>query len=319
MTGRAPGRPAIRSPTSACWRPPAAADGAPGVRPIVLRDVGPQGIGLLISGTSPKWEPLSSGRYELLLLWLTIRRQYRVRGTLAPMPDALVETYWNQKVHESRLLDVYYATYGAAVERRPVARAVPRGDRRLAPAVSHARGGSPAGPAPRGLPRSRSDRGVAGISGPSPRPPPLHPGGGRMAGGDAGPLALRSVRELAGPVLSRHPSRRGSALSRPHAERSKSDRLAVLHCGGPRGVAAFLLPGHPDLVVTATRRRAHGSDRARPPRDGRPGACIIQRSSGSKSGRARRVRRTSATDCPSPIRPPPLSVGIPRLLSRGDR
>ena len=89
------------------------ADGAPGVRPIVLRDVGPQGIGLLISSTSPKWEPLSSGRYELLLLWLAIRRQYRVRGALAPMPDALVETYWNQKVHESRLLDVYYAVYGA--------------------------------------------------------------------------------------------------------------------------------------------------------------------------------------------------------------
>jgi pyridoxamine 5'-phosphate oxidase len=85
----------------------------PGVRPIVLRDVGPQGIGLLISRTSPKWEPLSSGRYELLLLWLTIRRQYRVRGAVAPMPDALVETYWNQKVHASRLLDLYYATYGA--------------------------------------------------------------------------------------------------------------------------------------------------------------------------------------------------------------
>lgn len=86
---------------------------APGVRPIVLRDIGPQGIGLLISRTSPKWEPLSSGRYELLLLWLTIRRQYRVRGQIAPMPEDLVERYWNQKVHESRLLDVYYATYGA--------------------------------------------------------------------------------------------------------------------------------------------------------------------------------------------------------------
>ena len=86
---------------------------APGVRPIVLRDIGPQGIGLLISGTSPKWEPLSSGRYELLLLWLTIRRQYRVRGTIDAMPDATLETYWNQKVHASRLLDVYYGTYGA--------------------------------------------------------------------------------------------------------------------------------------------------------------------------------------------------------------
>jgi pyridoxamine 5'-phosphate oxidase len=87
--------------------------GAPGVRPIVLRDVGPQGIGLLVSQTSPKWAPLSSGRYELLLLWLTIRRQYRVRGRVAPMPDSLVQTYWDQKVHESRLLDLYYATYGA--------------------------------------------------------------------------------------------------------------------------------------------------------------------------------------------------------------
>lgn len=84
---------------------------APGVRPIVLRDVGPQGIGLLISQTSPKWEPLASGRAEVLLLWLTIRRQYRVRGAIRPMPEALVETYWNQKVHASRLLDAYYATY----------------------------------------------------------------------------------------------------------------------------------------------------------------------------------------------------------------
>jgi len=118
---------------------------APGVRPIVLRDVGPPGIGLLISRTSPKWEPLSSGRYELLLLWLTIRRQYRVRGTIARMPEDLVETYWSQKAHASRLLDVYYATYGAqssavpsrerflegieALSRRyPTAEAVPRPD-----------------------------------------------------------------------------------------------------------------------------------------------------------------------------------------------
>jgi pyridoxamine 5'-phosphate oxidase len=88
-------------------------DGAPGLRPIVLRDTGPQGIGLLISQTSPKWEPLASGRCELLLLWLTIRRQYRVRGAIAPMPEAMVERYWNQKVLESRLLDLYYAAYSA--------------------------------------------------------------------------------------------------------------------------------------------------------------------------------------------------------------
>ena len=86
--------------------------GQPGVRPIVLRDIGPAGIGLLISQASPKWAPLSAGRYELLLVWLTIRRQFRVRGGVTPMPEALVEKYWSQKVHESRLLDRYYATYG---------------------------------------------------------------------------------------------------------------------------------------------------------------------------------------------------------------
>jgi pyridoxamine 5'-phosphate oxidase len=86
--------------------------GQPGVRPIVLRDVGPAGIGLLISEASPKWTPLAAGRYELLLLWLTIRRQYRVRGGVTPMPESLVQTYWAQKVHESRLLDLYYATHG---------------------------------------------------------------------------------------------------------------------------------------------------------------------------------------------------------------
>lgn len=83
-------------------------EAAPGVRALVLRDMGPQGVGLLVSATSPKWEPLRSGRYECLLLWMTIHRQYRIRGGLAPMPEPRVDGYWVQKVHESRLLDLYY-------------------------------------------------------------------------------------------------------------------------------------------------------------------------------------------------------------------
>jgi pyridoxamine 5'-phosphate oxidase len=82
--------------------------GHPAVRPIVLRDVGPQGVGLLVSATSPKWAPLERGRYECLLVWLTIRRQFRIRGGLQPMPEARLQQYWGQKVHESRLLDLYY-------------------------------------------------------------------------------------------------------------------------------------------------------------------------------------------------------------------
>src|SRR4029453_2803425 len=162
---------------------------APGVRPIVLRDVGPQGIGLLISRTSPKWEPLSSGRYELLLLWLTIRRQYRVRGGIAPMPEAMVETYWNQKVHESRLLDLYYATYGAQPTTVP------------SPARSHAGGRAAAGAPAGGVPHPRADRGVARISGPAPRPPTLPPGGGGVARGNAGAVAVGACLSPTSPML----------------------------------------------------------------------------------------------------------------------
>jgi pyridoxamine 5'-phosphate oxidase len=99
---------------------------APGVRPLTLRDVGPQGLGLLISTTSPKWGPVQSGRYECLLLWTSIRRQYRVRGTVCPMPAARLDEYWRKKVHESRLLDLYYVIHGAqssAVDSRDAFRA----------------------------------------------------------------------------------------------------------------------------------------------------------------------------------------------------
>ncbi len=82
--------------------------GLPGVRTLVLRDVGPQGVGLLVSASSAKWEPLVAGRYECLLVWLTIRRQYRIRGGLSPMPPDRVAAYWGQKIHESRLLNLYY-------------------------------------------------------------------------------------------------------------------------------------------------------------------------------------------------------------------
>ncbi len=82
--------------------------GTVGVRPIVLRDVGPQGVGLLLTELSPKWGPLAAGRAECLLFWPSVRRQYRMRGPLVPMPEERVDGYWSQKVHESRLLDVYY-------------------------------------------------------------------------------------------------------------------------------------------------------------------------------------------------------------------
>jgi pyridoxamine 5'-phosphate oxidase len=103
--------------TDVCVLATTGRESAPGVRPLVLRDVGPAGLGLLVSATSPKWDPIRSGRYECLLLWTSIRRQYRVRGGLAPMPEALVERHWRLKVHESQLLDLYYERFQAQSSR----------------------------------------------------------------------------------------------------------------------------------------------------------------------------------------------------------
>jgi pyridoxamine 5'-phosphate oxidase len=97
--------------TDLCILATAGATGPVGVRTVVLRDTGPAGVGLLISSTSPKWAPLAEGRAECLLVWLKIRRQYRLSGPLAPMPEPLVARYWGQKVHESRLLDLYYSRW----------------------------------------------------------------------------------------------------------------------------------------------------------------------------------------------------------------
>ncbi len=94
--------------TDLCVLATADGAGAAAVRTLVLRDVGPDGVGLLVSARSPKWAPLEAGRYECLLVWLAIRRQYRIRGRLAAMADARLEGYWRQKVYESRLLDLYY-------------------------------------------------------------------------------------------------------------------------------------------------------------------------------------------------------------------
>jgi pyridoxamine 5'-phosphate oxidase len=93
--------------------------GPPALRTLVLRDVGPQGVGLLVSSRSPKWGPLEAGRYECLLVWLAIRRQYRIRGRLAPMPAGRLGDYWRQKGHASQLLDHYYES--EAPQSSPVA------------------------------------------------------------------------------------------------------------------------------------------------------------------------------------------------------
>lgn len=86
--------------------------GRPEVRAVSLRDVGPQGFGLLLNIHSPKWQQIEQhGQCSLLILWSTVRRQYRVYGALQPMEPQRLLHYWQRKTHGSRLLEYYYSAF----------------------------------------------------------------------------------------------------------------------------------------------------------------------------------------------------------------
>jgi pyridoxamine 5'-phosphate oxidase len=87
------------------------ADGTPDARAVSLRDIDDRGFGLLLNSLSPKWRQLSAGGCSLLLLWMTVRRQYRVYGRLAPMEPERLRQYWDQKARGSKLLEHYYEQY----------------------------------------------------------------------------------------------------------------------------------------------------------------------------------------------------------------
>jgi pyridoxamine 5'-phosphate oxidase len=92
-----------------CFLATADAGGQPSLRALSLRHVEPTGVGILISGHSPKAADLdATGRCELLILWKSIARQYRLRGRLEPMSDERRAEYWALKAHSSKLLEHYY-------------------------------------------------------------------------------------------------------------------------------------------------------------------------------------------------------------------
>lgn len=81
-------------------------------RALTLRDVGDRGVGVLINRTSPKWRQLIRTETATILIhWPSVRRQYRVWGTVAPMDAGRVDAYWRRKSHGSKLLEHYYTAY----------------------------------------------------------------------------------------------------------------------------------------------------------------------------------------------------------------
>ncbi len=95
-----------------CFLATVTIDDHPTVRAISLRDIGPEGFDILITSAGLKWQQIQSPEgYELLILWPRVRRQYRVRGGIAPLPEEKMEKYWQRKNHGSRLLELYYPTF----------------------------------------------------------------------------------------------------------------------------------------------------------------------------------------------------------------
>lgn len=95
------------------------ADGRPDARAVSLRDIDERGFGLLLGTLSPKWRQLEAGGGSLLMLWTTVRRQYRVQGHLAPMEPARLRQHWDRKTHSSKLLEHFYGEYRAQSEAIP--------------------------------------------------------------------------------------------------------------------------------------------------------------------------------------------------------
>jgi pyridoxamine 5'-phosphate oxidase len=81
-------------------------------RALTLRDVSERGVGVMVNRTSPKWRQLSQTETATVLIhWPSVRRQYRIWGTVAPMEPERVVAYWRRKSHGSKLLEHYYTEF----------------------------------------------------------------------------------------------------------------------------------------------------------------------------------------------------------------
>jgi len=88
------------------------AEGLPSARMVVMRGLSRQGIEVMVSALSPKVRDLeATGRYQLLLYWRSVQRQFRLRGSYRVLSAPAREPIWARKRHESKLLDHYYERF----------------------------------------------------------------------------------------------------------------------------------------------------------------------------------------------------------------
>lgn len=78
--------------------------GLPNVRMVLLKDAAPDGFVFYTNYESAKGRELTaSGKAALLFHWKSLRRQVRVRGTVAPVSDAEADAYFASRARTSRI------------------------------------------------------------------------------------------------------------------------------------------------------------------------------------------------------------------------
>lgn len=92
-----------------CFLATADQEGRPNVRTLVLREINENRFSVYLNEGSPKWMQLQQDTgYQLLLYYPSVQRQYRLAGTVARLPAAIVQKSWKLRPRGSKYLDYYY-------------------------------------------------------------------------------------------------------------------------------------------------------------------------------------------------------------------
>jgi len=82
--------------------------GFPSVRTLVLREVDEGGLSIFVNNSSPKWQQLQSGHWEVHIFWPTLMQQFKLRGVAIEIADDTMAGHWQQKPTDAKLLDHFY-------------------------------------------------------------------------------------------------------------------------------------------------------------------------------------------------------------------
>jgi len=79
--------------------------GRPHVRTVLVKSIGPEGIGFVTNATGPKAAQIKAHPYvEACIHWTKMEMQIRVAGEVVPMPVSELEALWKIRPREAQIL-----------------------------------------------------------------------------------------------------------------------------------------------------------------------------------------------------------------------